>query len=476
MTRKPKILYITAEISPYASAGGLGEVGRSFPKALHETGIAEVRRVMPLYKQVEANLSYLTDFPVEMDGGYETCVLKKDNTDCEGIVTYFIGNDRYYYRDHIYAYEDDGFRFFFFCKAIVKMLTQIDFMPDIVHCNDWHTGFISLLVKKEFPSIKTVYTIHNICYHGYIAPAYLADQITPEEALELGAPEWLDFMKAGIRYADLVTTVSPGYREEILQPDNNSDMLQLLEDKQNSVVGILNGIDTRHYDPMNDGVLVYPYNLNCIEEKKKNRTLLRKKYGLPDTEVPLLAIITRLEYAKGMDVLMKAISLIDKSTFQLIIMGSGNPYYFGLLQGIARQYPGNFVFVSQYNIELARQIYAAADIYLMPSLYEPCGLGQLYAMRYGTVPVVNPVGGLKDTVIDDKKYPARSTGFYMQSWTGASLSKAVKRAIKAYGTPRWFKLIQNTMNYNSSWERSVLEYKRYYELLLDTKLQDDLEK
>jgi glycogen/starch synthases, ADP-glucose type len=469
MRKKLKILYITAEISPYASAGGLGEVGRSFPNALQKTGTVEVRRVMPLYKQISKKLKYLTDFPVGMDTGYETCVLKTD-AEGEDVPTYFIGNDRYFYRDQIYSYEDDGFRFFFFCKAVAEMMKRIDYQPDIVHSNDWHTGFLSLLIKKDFPSAKTVFTIHNICYHGYIPPAYLSDQITQAEAAILGDPEWLDFMKAGIRYADLVTTVSPGYREEIQQPSNSSGMSELIEERQASFVGILNGIDTELYDPMNDGVLAYPYDFTTIEQKKKNRTLLRQRYGLPDTEVPLLALITRLEYAKGMDVLMKAISFSDISTFQLIILGSGNPYYMGLLQCIAEQYPENIVFLTQYTAELAKQIYAAADIYLMPSFYEPCGLGQLYAMRYGAVPVVNPVGGLKDTVIDDKKKPSRSSGFYMQNWTGKSLTKAVKRAVKAYYTPRWSKLIQNGMNYNSSWERSVSECLKYYELLADSTL------
>lgn len=463
--KKIKILYVSAEISPYASAGGLGEVGRSFPKALYETGNVEVRRVMPYYKRISKKLEYITDYPVAMETGYETCVLKTDLEEKE-LPTYFIGNDRYFYRDSIYAYEDDGFRFFFFCNAVIRMLEEIQFIPDIIHANDWHTGMLPLLVKKKYPEIKTVYTIHNIAYHGYIPPSYLLDIISDEEAKSLGSPDWLNFMKAGIVYADLLTTVSPGYKKEIVQAKYNFGMSKLLRQRKNPLVGILNGIDTNDYDPRQKGTLDYPYDSNCIEEKKKNRSLLREAYGLPDKEIPLIVMVTRLEYAKGIDLLIKAISYSDLRTFQLIILGSGNLYYQGLLENITKEYSGRIVFEPNYSLELAKRIYAAADIYLMPSLYEPCGLGQLYAMRYGAVPIVNPVGGLKDTITDDNQHPEKTSGFYMEEWTSEALIKAVKRAIKTYHSKEWNNIVRNDMKYNASWKKSVLKYRKYYEKLL----------
>lgn len=466
MKRKIKILYVIAEISSYASAGGLGEVGRSFPKALVQTKGIKVQRVMPLYKCIDKKLQYLDDFPVPMEHGYETCILKTDPGE-KNIPTYFLGNDRYYYRDNIYAYDDDGFRFFFFCRAVVEMLKRIPCLPDIVHTNDWHTGFLSLLIKKEFPNIKTVYTIHNISYHGFIPSSYLAGILKPEDEVLLGYPQWLNFMKAGIKYADLVTTVSAGYKAEIEQLENSFGMYEIIKQRTDSIIGILNGIETDNYDPRQEGVLIYPYDENNLEIKKKNRTLLRSEYGLPDTTIPLIAMITRLEYTKGIDLLIKAISYADLSKYQLIILGSGNAYYQGMFESMAEGYQGKIVFEFHYSEALAKKIYAAADIYLMPSKYEPCGLGQLYAMRYGAVPVVNPVGGLKDTVTDDPKHPANSTGFYMDEWTGRALIRAINRAVKAYYSPEWEKMVRNAMNYNADWSKSVLQYKMYYEKLLN---------
>ncbi|HWT76881.1 MAG TPA: glycogen/starch synthase [Mobilitalea sp.] len=464
MKRKIKILYVTAEIAPYANAGGLGEVGRSFPRALQETGRYEVQRVMPLYKRIDKKLEYVTDMKVRMDLGYETCVIKKD-PDSKELPTYFVQSDRYFYRDNIYAYEDDGFRFFLFCKAVVEMLKAIPFQPDIVHMNDWHTGFLALLLKQEFPKIKTVYTIHNISYHGFIPASYLNGLLTEEELVWLGYPEWLNFMKAGIKYADLITTVSLGYAMEILQPVNSCGMNNLLVEKADHFVGILNGIDMESYDPSRSGDLEYPYDQRSTELKKKNRTLLRTQYGLPDEDKPLLAMVTRLDYAKGLDILMKAISYLELSTFQLIILGSGNPYYQGMLGCIKTAYADKVVADFDYSADKARKIYAAADIYLMPSLYEPCGLSQLYAMRYGAVPVVNPIGGLRDTVIDEST-TANSTGFYMEDWSGEALSRAIKRAIDAYHTPGWKQYMMNGMKQDFSWQHSISEYDRYYQKIL----------
>jgi starch synthase len=464
--KKIKILYVSAEISPYASAGGLGEVARSFPKALYESGNVEVRRVMPCYKQINKRLDYITDYPVSMGSGYETCILKTDPEEKE-IPTYFIGNDRYYYRDNIYAYEDDGFRFFFFCSAVVQMLHEIQFIPDIIHTNDWHTGILPLLVKKKYPDVKTVYTIHNIAYHGFIPHSCLSDILTEEEAKLLGYPQWLNLMKAGIIYADMLNTVSPGYKKEISGAKDNSGMSKLLKQRKNPLVGILNGIDTEIYDPKKKGVLQYTYDYKSMELKRKNRSLLRVAYGLPDKKLPLIAMVTRLEYAKGIDLLIKAISYADLRTFQLIILGSGNSYYQEQLESIAKVYSGKIVFEPNYSTQLARKIYAAADIYLMPSQYEPCGLGQLYAMRYGAVPIVNPVGGLKDTVVDDSKHPDKKSGFYMEEWSGEALNKAIRCAVKAYQTKEWADIVRNGMKFNPSWKKSVSKYMKYYEKLLE---------
>lgn len=462
MKRKIKVLYVSAEIAPYANAGGLGEVGRSYPKALSEIEGYEIRRVMPLYKTLSGRMKYITDYPVEMDRGYETCILKTDPENKE-IKTYFIENGRYYYRDSIYSYEDDPLRFFFFCKAMVEMLKRINYKPDIVHTNDWHTGLLPLLLKKEFPNITTIYTIHNISYQGHLPADYLRNSMTENERLELGDSEGINFMRAGIIYSDLLTTVSPGYCSEIKRPDTGCGMAGLLKQKSDGIVGILNGIDVEGYNPRQEGVLKYPYDVTRLHIKKKNKEALYMEYGREPSELPLVAMITRLDYAKGIELLIKAIGTMDFTRFRLVIMATGNPYYQGLLASIAAGYPEAIIADFEYDPIRARRIYGAADIYLMPSLFEPCGLGQMYAMRYGAVPVVNPVGGLKDTVIDDKDSPKNSTGFYMEEWSSEALTKAVYRAIEAYHSPLWNNYVKNCMSLDFSWARSAQEYRKLME-------------
>ncbi len=472
MTKK-RLLYVAAEISPFANAGGLGEVGRSFPKALQESKDYEIRRVMPKHKSVGEELIYVTDYPVAMEQGFETCVVKTDNGN-EDPVTYFITNDRYFHRDNLYGYEDDGVRYYFFCRAVVELIKRMDFKPDIIQANDWHTGMLLLLIKKEFPEIKTVFTIHNISYQGYIPASYLNGIINMKEQYALGWPEWLNFMKAGILYSDLLTTVSPGYCQEIKKPEQGCGMTGLIEQRENKMIGILNGIDTDNYDPMTEGELIFPYDSEHAERKQKNRTWLREHYKLPEDDRPLVAMITRLDYAKGIDILLKAISFFDFSKLQLIILGSGNPYYQGLLASITAGYPESIAVDFEYSSITAKRIYAGADIYLMPSLFEPCGLGQLYAMRYGCVPVVNPVGGLRDTVIEDRENPENSNGFYMSEWSGQALNEALNRALTAYHSSDWKFYRKNCMMYDSSWKRSVEEYKKWFTALLEKKPDNEV--
>ena len=465
MHKKIKLLYVSAEIAPYATTGGLGEVAKSFPEALQQAGEIEVRRVMPLHKSMVRKMNYMTDFPVAMGRDYETCIVKRDSQQ-KDMVTYFIENDRYFYRDNIYGYEDDGIRYFFFCRAIVEFLKNSAYSPDIVHTNDWHTGFLPLLLKKELPQIKSVYTIHNICYQGFVPAEYLSDMLSLREQYDLGWPEWLNFMKAGIGYSDLLTTVSKGHAEELCQPAFSYGMAPYLEQREKGIVGIRNGIDTTQYNPGLEGDVPFPYDRDHLELKQKNKEALCRDYGITEASGPLVAMVTRLDYSKGIDLVLRAISRLDFSRLRLVILGSGSPEYQKRLEEIAEGYQGSIAVDGQYTLQKAKQLYAAADLYLMPSLFEPCGLGQLYAMRYGAIPIVNPVGGLKDTVVDNEEEPDRHTGFYMEEWNEESLIKALHRAIAAYDTPRWKQYQRNCMDYDSSWKRSMEEYLKYYSALL----------
>lgn len=461
-------MYVSAEAAPYAQAGGLGEVAASLPKALAETGEVEIGRVIPLYKETKGKKDYVTDFPVPMGQKYEGCILKKD-PDNKEIPTWFIGNDAHFYRDSIYSQSDDGFRFFFFCRAVVEMLKNTDWKPDILHLNDWHTGFLPLFIRTKLPHIKTVYTIHNISYHGFV-PASLIEGLLPEEdLLKLGWPEWLNFMKAGIIYSDRVTTVSPAYSKEIQHSGLGSGMELYLSEKQYGVTGILNGIDTKIYNPSADGVQAFPFTIEDADtNKKKNRSALREELGLPDSDIPLISMISRFNPEKGIDIIIKALQYMELDSFQLILMGSGNAYYNGLLAELMRDNPGKVIVVPEYSLDLARKIYGACDIYLMPSLYEPCGIGQMYAMRYGAVPVVNPVGGLSDTIISEQGGdPKTANGFYMTEWSGKGLAAAIREAIEAYHSPKWSSYVKNCMKVDSSWQNRVQDYIRIYKDLLE---------
>jgi starch synthase len=346
-------------------------------------------------------------------------------------------------------------------------MKSVSWRPDILHLNDWHTGFLPLLVQNELPQIKTVFTIHNVSYHGFVPASLVNGLVSDKELFQLGWPEWLNFMKAAILYSDRVTTVSPAYSSEIQQASHGSGMEPFLNLKKDGIQGILNGIDTKTYDPSGDGVQPHPYDGKSVAiNKKRNRTVLREGYGLPDKEIPLVSMISRLIPEKGIDLVVRALQELDRDAFQLILMGSGNPYYEGLLAGLAKEYPENIVVIPEYSLDLARKIYGASDIYLMPSQYEPCGIGQLYAMRYGAVPVVNPVGGLRDTVVDAKDDRKGTNGFYMPEWSSKGLVSALDHAICTYHTPQWASYVKNGMNDDFSWQNRVTDYITLYRELL----------
>jgi len=440
-------------------------VGAAFPKALIQKGNIEVLRVIPLYKNIRNEMKYMNDFPVETGFGYDSCVLKTDPENIE-IPTCFIGNDRYFYRESIYGQEDDNFRFFFFCKAVVEMLKYIPFEPDIIHANDWHTGFIPVYSRASLPHIKSVFTIHNFMYRGYI-PANYAKEVFSQEELDVsGYPGHLDFLKAGIVCADKVTTVSPKYSKEILQLSNEEKLWNFLKNSNKSITGILNGIDTDRYNPENDRTVKYPYSGRNSDNKKKNKTLLRRELNLPDVDIPLVAIVSRIEQSKGIDLVIKAMEQFQNNEFQLVVLGSGNKYYEGMLSALADRRSDGVSVDFNYSFEKACKIYAASDIFVMPSSYEPCGIGQLYAMRYGVVPIVNPVGGLWDTVVDFSINSDESCGFHMTGYDSDALVNSLKKAISVYYTKNWSVLVANCMKKDWSWDNNVKEYIELYKGLI----------
>jgi starch synthase len=467
MRRRLRILYVAAECDTYAKVGGLADVSYGLPNALSLSfDKIDIRRVMPLYRDVPYNLKYKYDYSVPMGDRFQSCIVKTDPSG-KNVPTYFIGNHWYFNRDNIYNYYDDGERFLFFCKAVVEMLKYIPFKPDIIYLNDWHTGFIPLLLKWSNLDIKTIFTIHNLKYQGSISDDYVKDYSPNEEDLiNIGYPDTLNFMKAGILYSDYITTVSKNYREEILTSEFGEGMDKLLSEKGMKFKGILNGIDTKKYNPLNSNEIKIPYSIDTIEDKKENKHLLQEELNLPISDVPLIASITRINSEKGIDLIINALENMDKSKFQFVLLGTGNMYYEKILEGIQQKYPNSVSVNIGFDSPLAKRIYAGSDMFVMPSSYEAGGLAAVYAMRYGTIPIVHNTGGLKDTVIDFNESPTKSNGFLFNNFTNENFIQALEQAILLYNTDTWKSMIKNAMKADWSWDRVIPEYIEIFKELI----------
>lgn len=462
VARKRKVLFVSAECEPYARTGGLGDVSAAYPNALASENVSVIR-VMPLYRCVERNVKYKLDFPIRMGKGYQTCVVKADYSD-RNVVTYFIGNDYYYNKDWIYGYYEDGERFLFFCKAVVKLLKSISFQPDIVHCNDWHTGFIPMLLKLEGLHTKSVYTIHNLRYTGYIGADYLWEYpISWDELQRLKVNDVLNFTKAGLYYSDAITTVSRQYAKDITTPEYGEGYDGILRERKKCIRGIQNGIDIEIY---NSNKASIPFDINDMAGKKENKKLLFHELGFSwedqIEDLPLVSVISRLDDQKGINLIVNMIRKTDLTGYRVVILGTGNSNYEKELTELAERYPGRMKVVIAFDGELAKRIYAGSDIFLMPSLFEPGGLGQLIAMAYGTVPVVRSTGGLKDTVIDVKEDSDNGNGFCFKKYSVNALIGALNRAFDAYRTSSWEQIMKNGMQFEKSWQYSVKQYLQLY--------------
>ena len=463
MVKKIKVLYVSAECGPYSGAGGLGEVAAALPRAIAEQDI-EIRRIVPLHRETTKKLRFRNNFPVKMGDKYQTCLIKYDFDEKE-VPTYFVGNDYYFNRDGIYKQYDDGERFLFFCKAVVQFLEETSFKPDIVHINDWHTGMIPLILKNSGLSFKIVNNIHNLVYNGWISGDYLEDENLPFDYLtSIDYPNYLNFLKAGIIYSDVVTTVSDSFASEIQKEDKGYGMEDLLSQK-GAIQGILNGVDAEKYNPEADSEICANYSRKNHEAKQENKKSLQREFGLEERDVPVISAVTRLEDQKGIDILIESLATLEKDC-QFIILGSGKRTYEEQLKSLCLRYPGKIAVKIGYSIEDAKKIYAGSDIYVMPSLYEPGGTGQLIAMRYGTVPVVRNTGGLKDTVIDFDKDMKKGNGFVFEKYSHKDLNLALQRAIEHYNTSDWNSIIENCMKYDSSWKKAGRKYADLYRNLV----------
>jgi starch synthase len=471
-----KVLYCTSEASPFAATGGLAEVSGSLPQALRLRLIG-CRVVMPLYEDIPQELKdgmkFLTSLSVPVAWRRQYCGVFE--THVGGVIFYLIDNQYYFKRHGLYGHYDDAERFAFFSRAALEMLPYLDFKPDIIHCNDWQTALVPVYYslfyagKDWYSGIKTVFTIHNIQYQGKYGKELIEDVLgIPKEStslLEYG--DCVNLMKGGIESANRVTTVSPTYAQELMDPWYAYGLEGILRERKWKISGILNGIDVKVYNPETDEYLYENYTKDDISGKTANKLELQSRLNLVrDAKVPLVGMVTRMVPHKGMDLIKESLDrMMQETNIQFVILGSGDWEYENFFKEIQQRYSGRLCSCFGFIPELSHKIYAAADIFLMPSRTEPCGLAQMIALRYGTIPVVRETGGLKDSVTDSGD--GKGNGFTFQTYNSGDLIYALQRALKGYENEEgWQVLIQRAMECNFSWGHSANEYIRLYRDLL----------
>lgn len=473
-----KILFAASEAAPFAKTGGLADVAGSLPSAIASLG-HDVRLVMPRYRQVDRDrfgLKHAAAFSVPIDRWKERCDVLRGKTDGD-VTAYFIDKDIYFDRPGLYGtagadYADNAERFIFFSRAVLELCLAVDFRPDIVHCNDWQTGLVPLYLKTAYREAaplrkaKTVFTVHNLGYQGIFWHWDMRltglgwDVFTPE-----GIEFWgkINFLKAGLVYSDIITTVSRTYSREIQTAEYGLGLEGVLVKRAADLYGIVNGIDSAEWDPARDRSIPKMYTASRITGKAVCKKKLLESLGLPDAGAPLIGMVTRLADQKGLDITVKALPEIMSLGAQLVILGTGELQYQQALTDATARYSGQMRALLQYNDGLAKAIYAGCDLFLMPSRYEPCGLGQMIAQRYGAVPVVRKTGGLTDTVEEYNPASGRGTGFLFEEYSSRALVDCLRRALQVYdGLRHWARLAQNGMRRDFSWERSAKEYVKVY--------------
>lgn len=484
--KKKKILFVSAEVFPFAKVGGLADVAGSLPKSLVSMGY-DIRVAMPRYKSIQSNMKYIKDFPVDIGARQETCIVREgeinfnSNKQDKTIPVYFVDNYHYFNRQSVYSYFDDEERFAFFCKAILEMLPRIDFKPNIIHCNDWHVGPICMLLNEKYKKtefykdIKTLFTIHNLEYKGDFSKKVLTlfgmtdELFTPEKTEFYGM---FSFMKTGLVYADIINTVSETYAKEIQTPEYGEKLEGLLKSREKDLYGIVNGIDYEIFNAQTDKNIYKNYNKNTINYKKHNKNALQKEMGLPQEDVPIISIISRMAEQKGLNLIIDKIDEMMENKLQFILLGSGEKRYEKAFEELQKKYPEKIAVHIGFNISLAHKIYAGSDFFLMPSRFEPCGLGQMISLRYGTIPIVRETGGLAETIIDIEKDKEKGNGFSFEKFCADDMISTIKRGIKFYNSNKeeWNKLVKNAMSTDFSWERSGKKYSVLYENMIKNKI------
>lgn len=478
-SKKMQIVFASAECAPFVKTGGLGDVAGSLPAALVRAG-AEVIVMVPKYATIKdeykSQMEHFSDFYVSLGWRNEYCGLEKLEHD--GVTYMFIDNERYFARDYPYGFFDDGERFAFFSKAITESLQHLpaSFECDILHCNDWQTALAPVFLREFYQGlplydrVKTVFSIHNVAFQGQFSDTVMEDILgvahIPAAASQLRCDACsINYMLGALRYADAITTVSPTYANEIQTPEFGEGLDGVLRERSYALQGILNGIDVAGFDPATDKRIAANYTVEDRSGKAVCKAKLQEELGLEvRDDRPLMVMVTRLTRQKGMDLVMYALDRILSGGVQVAVLGTGDRDYEDGLRYFQDKYPGTMAARIEFDPALSQRMYAAADMFLMPSKFEPCGLSQIIAMRYGTLPIVRETGGLKDTVIPYNEFTGEGTGFSFTNFNGDEMGDAVFRAARLFWDNRdaWNQLVTQAMSQDFSWTRSADKYLDLY--------------
>lgn len=474
-----KVLFVGSEANPFIKTGGLGDVLGTLPKALVKEGI-DARVVIPKYKNINQELKdklkFLKWFMVKV--GWRTQYAGVFEYKKDGVTYYLIDNEYYFGRDGLYGYYDDGERFAYFDRAVLEFLKEIEYQPDIIHCNDWHTGMIPVMLEVEYAkdlfyyNMKSIFSIHNLKFQGVFSKDILQDlfgyDLEPYYNNSLAFDGGVSFLKGGVMYSDRITTVSNTYVEEIKSYEYGERMDFDLRNRSYALSGILNGIDYEEFNPEKDKNIYRHFNKNNLEGKGINKEELQKELGFPvNKDAAMIGIVSRLTNQKGLDLIVEIADRLLQHNIQLVVVGTGDYIYEEHFKGLACRYNDKVSANIKFDNMLAHKVYAASDMFLMPSLFEPCGLGQLISLRYGSVPVVRETGGLKDTISPYNKYNGLGNGFSFTHYNGNDLLNVLEYALEIFkDKDSWNNIVKQAMESDNSFEKSAKEYVNLYNNLV----------
>jgi len=480
--KRLNILFASSEVTPFAKTGGLADVSASLPEAMASLD-HQVRVVMPLYRSVkEGNFNLKEAGVIKIpsgEGGLQDKVFFLEEK--PNLLIYFIKNDKFFDRSSLYGtsegdYPDNADRFIFFSRGVLHLAQMIDFQPDLIHCNDWQTGLVPVYLRTVhkddpfFRETKILFTIHNLAYQGLFPPKdYLAASGLPPGVFSVEGLEYygqMNFMKGGIVFSDIITTVSEKYAEEIRTPEYSYGLDGVLQSRSSDVYGVLNGVDYGAWSPETDPHIAANYSQGNLSGKRKCKDDLRNIFDLTGGQnVPIIGMISRLADQKGFDLLFKAVGELLKMDLALVLLGTGDKKYEDLFAELGKKHKGRFGVKVAFDNVLAHKIEAGSDMFLMPSRYEPCGLNQMYSLKYGTIPVVRATGGLDDTIKDFNPETGEGNGFKFVEYSSLALVEKIKKALAIFQNKKlWENLVKNAMKEDFSWKKSALRYEEIYRI------------